>query len=312
MNRFGWFLGVMLCVFLFPLTWSWGYTEVSVTNGGQITGTVKLKGLEPPPLAFNLAISSDPAFCGRISTGSGWRLLDQFDVSPEGGLQNVVVMLEGIEQGKPVEMGPATVEAKDCIFSPQVMVVRDQQEVRVMNMDPIIHDVQVYETAPFGSGIMFHRPLRMNPHHSMIEPQNHDHSPGEPMIDTFRFSRGRRIFLIECGFHAYMQTWGVAVNNPYYALTDSEGRFTISDIPKGVYSLVAWHPGVGGILHMQVVVLPNDILKTHFIFDAPPETRNAHTTMVDNPHFSIDAIGREGETPDVVTDHEVQGPMAHH
>jgi len=81
---------------------------------------------------------------------------------------------------------------------------------------------------------------------------------------------------------------------------------------EGVYSLVAWHPGVGGILHMQVVVLPNDILKTHFIFDAPPETRNAHTTMVDNPHFSIDAIGREGETPDVVTDHEVQGPMAHH
>ena len=33
---------------------------------------------------------------------------------------------------------------------------------------------------------------------------------------------------------------------------------------------------------------------------------------VNNPHFSIDAIGREGETPDVVTDHEVQGPMVHH
>jgi len=312
MRKYSCFLGVLLCVYLFPHTGSWGYTEIQVTNGGSITGTVKLNGLEPAPLAFNLAISSDPAFCGRISTGSGWRLLDQFNVSPEGALQNVVVMLEGIDRGKPFEMTHATVEAKDCIFSPNVMVVRDQQEVRVRNMDPIIHDVQVYETAPFGSAIIFHRPLRMNPHHIMREPQSHDHSPGEPMIDTFRFSRGRRIFLIECGFHAYMQTWGVAVNNPYYAFTDSEGRFTISDIPEGVYSLVAWHPGVGGILQMQVVVLPNDSLKTQFIFDAPPETHDAHTTMVENPHFSIDAIGREGETPEVVTDHEVQGHMAHH
>lgn len=298
--------GLLSCLFvMFPVV-SWSYTEGIVRNGGIITGQVLLKGAEPPPLAFNLAIYSDPAFCGRISTQTGWRLHDHFQVSPDGALQNAVVILEGIEHGKPFDMPGATVQAKDCVFSPSVMVVRDQQEVHVVNMDPIIHDVQVYETAPFGNAIIFHRPLRMNPHHPLYEPQNHEHLPGDPMIDTFRFSKGRRIFLVECGFHPFMQTWGLSVNNPYYAITDEQGRFTIPDIPEGVYSLVAWHPGVGGILQMQVTVLANDTVKTQFVFEAPPETRASHTAMVNNPHYSIKAVGREGNTPNIIVDHEVQ------
>ena len=29
---------------------------------------------------------------------------------------------------------------------------------------------------------------------------------------------------MQCGFHAYMESWGLAVDNPYYQLTESERR----------------------------------------------------------------------------------------
>ncbi len=304
----------IVCVFWIPT--GWAYTEVPVENGGAITGQVTMQGLEPDPLAYNLALFPDPAFCGQISTGTGWRLYDHFQVSPEGALQNAIVILEGIHQGKPFDFPAATVEAKDCTFSPSVMVVRNQHDIRFFNMDPVVHDVQMYETAPNGSSVIFHRPLRMNPYHSLDQPLNHDHRKGEPLIDTFQFTKGRRIFLAECGQHPYMQTWGLAVTNPYYAITDKDGRFSIIDIPEGVYSMIAWHPWIGGILQMKVVVLANDTLKTQFIFDAPPKRNNSHTTMVDNPHFTFKAIGRDGKkVPDVIPDledHEVQDSPHHH
>ena len=306
--------GIFLSAFLIWSPTSWAYTEIPVTDGGAVTGEVLLKGKKPAPLAYNLALFPDPAFCGRISTGTGWRLYEHFQVSSEGALQNAIVILEGIDRGKPFDMPPvAAVEAKDCMFSPSLLAVRDQQEIRFHSMDPVVHEVQMYETAPHGSAIIFHRPLRMNPYHSLQEPQSHDHRPGEPMIDTFQFTKGRRIFLAECGQHPYMQTWGLSVTNPYYAITDEEGRFTIADIPEGVYSLIAWHPWIGGILQMKVVVLANDTLKTQFIFDAPPETNASHTTMVQNPHFTIEALGKaEQPVPHINPDHQVQDSQQAH
>lgn len=287
---------------------AWSYTQAPVTDGGNITGKVLLKGEKPPPKAFNLVTYPEPEFCGRISTGTVWRLLDEFQVSSEGGLQNVVMILEGVRQGKPFAPTSPAIEVRDCTFSLTVMVVQDNNSIKVVNMDPVIHDVQVYETAPFGSEVVFHRPLRMNPYHSQDDAEAHDHLPGEPLIDTIQFSKGRRIFYLECGFHEFMQAWGIAVNNPYYAITDEQGTFTITDIPEGVYTLVAWHPGMGGILDMKVVVLSDDTLKVRFEFDAPKDTRSAHTTMVENPHFGPEPLGIFGEEVNILPTHEVQTP----
>ena len=301
----------IVCILGIPS--SWAYTDIPVENGSAIVGQVTMQGPKPDPLAYNLALFPDPAFCGQISTGTGWRLYDHFQVSPDGALKNAIVILEGIHQGKPFDIPEATVEAKDCIFLPSVMAVRNKQEIRFFNMDPVVHDVQMYETAPNGSSVIFHRPLRMNPYHSLEKPLDHDHRRGEPLVDVFQFTKGRRIFLAECGQHPYMQTWGLSVTNPYYAITDQEGRFSITDIPEGVYSLIAWHPWIGGILHMKVVAVANDTLKTKFVFEAPPQRNNSHTTMVDNPHFTFKAIGRDGKPiPKVVPDHEVQEAPHHH
>ena len=285
----------------------WAYTERPVTHGGHVAGTVRVKGPTPPPKAFNLITYPEPVFCGRISTGTAWRLVDQFRVAPDGGLQNVVVMLEGVDRGKAFPTAP-TIEARDCTLTPPVMAVRNHQTIRIVNMDPIIHDILAYEVAPFESAVMFHRPLRMNPFHARSNAETHDHRPGDPLVDTVSLTKGRHIFYLECEFHEFMQTWGIAVTNPYYAVTDAQGHFTISDVPEGVYTLIAWHPGMGGILDLKVVVLADETLRVRFEFENAMDRRMAHTTMVDNPHFGIGTLDTFGERIDIQPTHQVQTP----
>jgi plastocyanin len=293
---------------LFILPPAWSYEEVALANSGTITGTVLLKGKKPDPKAYNLVLFPEPAYCGRISTGTGWRLLDQFQVAPDGGLGNAVVMLEGVEKGKPFTQKPSHIEARDCSFSPSVMVVRDGDEIGVVNMDPILHDVQAYEVSPSGSRVLLHRPLRLNPYHPRNGAEGHEHLPGERLIDSLQFSKGRRIFLVECGFHEYMQTWGIRVDNPCFAITNEQGNFTLTDVPPGVYNLVAWHAGMGGILQTEVAILKGETVNTRFEFDAPPPRDSAHTKMVENPHYDVEVLGILGDSVEIEPTHEVQTP----
>jgi hypothetical protein len=38
-----------------------------------------------------------------------------------------------------------------------------------------------------------------------------------------------------------MSAWIVAIRHPYFALTDENGSFKITDVPPGKYKVIAWH-----------------------------------------------------------------------
>src|SRR2546426_891202 len=96
------------------------YQEVTVTDGGTITGKVMLKGNKPAPRGFNLVIFPDPVYCGRISNGRGFRLLKEFTVAEDRSLKDVLVMLTGIQRGKPFDFPVTRIEARDCRFLPYI------------------------------------------------------------------------------------------------------------------------------------------------------------------------------------------------
>jgi len=272
------------------------YEAVAVESGGTITGKVTLDGPAPAPKGFNLVTFPDPEYCGRISNGNGWRLLRDFTVDANGGLKDVVVMLEGVATGKPFDLSVPRVEAKDCQFQPFVTVVRDGHAVEVVNMDPVMHDIQAYETSlKLGARVLFNSPLPMNPHHKRGDIHaNHRHMPGKSMLEHIHLSKERRIFVMQCGFHAFMESWAMAVTSPYYALTDSNGTFTIDNIPPGTYKLVAWHPQTGPMQEKTVVIDRNSRSVVDLALPAPVGHRTANV-VVDNPRFGPGALGRPVE-----------------
>jgi hypothetical protein len=161
------------------------------------------------------------------------------------------------------------IEAKDCLFLPFTTVVRDDQTVTLVNMDPLMHEIQAYETSHLGPRVLFNVPLPMNPQH----PRNfkdrsdaamyHKHMAGAPIKQRINLSRGRRIFVMQCGFHTYMESWGLAVTNPYFAKTDEEGRFTMTDVPPGTYKLIVWHPYVRSTIEQTVTIGPRETAKAN-------------------------------------------------
>ncbi|MER3423503.1 MAG: hypothetical protein C4293_09985, partial [Nitrospiraceae bacterium] len=49
------------------------YEEVTVSDGGTLSGAVILEGKVPRPKGYNLTTLPDSIYCGRISDGQGWR-----------------------------------------------------------------------------------------------------------------------------------------------------------------------------------------------------------------------------------------------
>ena len=130
----------------------WGYEVREVNNGGQVQGTITLAGPVPDPKAYNLVTFPNPEYCGRISNGKGWRLLRDFFVNEQGQVRDVVVLLEGVSAGKPFSVSVPRIEARDCRFLPFTTVVRSGHGVEVVNMDPVMHDIQAYETSGVRDG----------------------------------------------------------------------------------------------------------------------------------------------------------------
>jgi hypothetical protein len=269
---------------------AWAYEEIAVENGGTLAGTVTLEGAVPKPKAYNLTTLPDQVYCGRISDGRGWRLLQPFQVGPAGEFRDVVVYLDGIEKGKAFSDPAAPrIEAMDCRFLPFTSVVRDDQDVVVVNMDPVMHDIQAYETSNLGPRVLFNVPLPMNPQHprdikdTSDAAKYHRHLAGAPMKQLVNMTKGRRVFVMQCGFHAYMESWGVALGNPYYAMTDKDGRFEIGGIPPGTYRMLVWHPYIGGARE-QTVTLETRSRTTVAVKIPAPTGRLYVNQMVETPY----------------------------
>ncbi|MGD9727343.1 MAG: carboxypeptidase regulatory-like domain-containing protein, partial [Nitrospiraceae bacterium] len=149
-------------------------------------------------------------------------------------------------------------------------------------------------TSAHGPRVLFNLPLPMYPQppRDLKDKSDaalyHNHLAGEPMKQLFGMSKGRRVFVMQCGFHAYMESWGLVIENPYFALTDQDGRFDIDDIPPGTYKMVVWHPYIGGIKEQTITIPPKDQARVDVQIPVPTGRLYANQ-MVEKPymHYSI-------------------------
>lgn len=243
--------GMLLTAGLMGAAQAGAYEETVVSNGGTVAGKVQFAGDIPDPQRFELRRYYDRVYCGALSDGSGYRLLREVSVGEQQGLKDVVVTIEGVVKGKPFDFQETKLEANICQFVPFVSVVRNERQISVVNLDSVAHDLQFYERDREHIFIMFHRPALTKAGTS----------------DVVRFTGNRREVTMQCGMHPFMQGHGLAVDNPYYAVTGTEGTFAIKDLPAGTYRIKAWHP-VLGEREQEVTVAENGSASVGFTFDA--------------------------------------------
>ena len=263
------------------------YEEIHVAGAGSLLGAVVLDGKVPMPKGYNLTTVPDPVYCGRISDGKGWRLLQPFDVGPKGEFRSVVVYLDGIDKGKTcVEDVPPRIEAIDCRFLPFINIVRDHQDVAVVNMDPAFHDIQAYETSNLGPRVLFNVPLPISkryPREVGLSAHFHKHYEGATATQSVKMTRGRKVFTMQCGFHPYMESWALVADHPYYTVADSEGRFQLTDIPPGTYKVKVWHPYIRDDIERTITIEPTKQTSIDLKIEAPTGRLYANQ-MVENAY----------------------------
>lgn len=132
---------------------------------------------------------------------------------------NVVVFVEQAEGPFPAPSEHARMDQKGLKFNPHVLPVLVGTTVDYLNSDNVMHNVFTSSEAAekFNLGTW---------------PQ------GEFRPFTFK-KQGTAVML--CNVHPEMEAWVVVLQNPYFALTNESGAYTIKNVPAGTYTLKLWH-----------------------------------------------------------------------
>jgi len=178
-------------------------------GAGTISGTVKLEGAAPTPK--KIEITRDREVCGLkphfeqdLVVGSG------------GGIQYAVVSLTGIKAApKPQEV---TFDQKGCQYNPHVLAFPAGSTVKILNSDGILHTIHSYATK--------------NPSFNIAQ-------PGFNKVITVTEAQPQLI-KVTCDEHGWMNGWWYVTSNPYFAVTDERGNFTIKEVPPGDYTIQVW------------------------------------------------------------------------
>jgi len=186
-------------------------------DGGTISGTVKLDGAAPAPKPIE--ISKDKEVCG---------LKAHFDqalmVGSGGGIQYAVVSLTDAKGATT----PQTVkfDQKGCQYEPHVLAFPVGSTVQVTNSDGILHNIHTYS--------------EKNPPFNMAQPKFKKVITVQP--DQLKEPE---LIKVTCDAHGWMKGYWFVAGNPYYAVTDDAGHYTIKDVPPGDYTIQVWQEKLG-------------------------------------------------------------------
>ncbi len=196
----------------------------------QITGNVTLQG-QPPVMPPIKAIAND-SNCGKLHKDP---VLEETVVAgPKGELQNVVVSIKMNAPANKAQVPQKAVvlDQKGCVYQPHVIACMVGQEIDVLNSDKCQHNVH---------GLCFNN-----------DPFNFASGPGQKKIAHYDLPEN---FKVKCEVHPWMSAWICVINNPYFAVTDADGVYSIDTkgLSDGQYTLTFWQERFGE--HDQKVTL---------------------------------------------------------
>jgi len=211
------------CIFMFPVQNSAPRLAPVSPNGtgaGVIRGTVRIESqIQPKSLAFNLYSRR-----GRPPAATNPQ-------TPVNELENIVLYLETqssdshgsidiarAEFENPHSARTPSIRQVNETFVPHVLPIMAGTVVNFPNGDPFFHNVFSLSSAKSFD-------LGRYP---------------KSQVRSVRFERPG-IIKVFCHIHSHMSAVILVFDHPYFCVPDSSGRFSMSPIPSGIYTLVAWH-----------------------------------------------------------------------
>jgi plastocyanin len=143
-----------------------------------------------------------------------------------GGKGKSVVWVEA-PAGKtyPAPSAKLVMDQKGLVFSPHVMVVQQGATVDFLNSDKVQHNV-------YWPSISGNKKLT---HNLGTWPQGEKRG--------FKFDNPGVVTLL-CNVHPEMSAYIIVSPTPYFAETDNDGEYKLTNVPAGDYKLTAWHEGM--------------------------------------------------------------------
>jgi plastocyanin len=191
----------------------------SAQEWGDLDATFLYKGTPPTPA--KIKAEKDPEFCGKHN------LVDEtLTVNKDNhGLANVVVYL--MDQAKPkihpdyekTAKDKIEVDNENCRFAPHVLGIRVGQTLVVGNKDPIAHNTKAdfFKNTPFNDLI-----------------------PAKGSIEKTFSQEETTPSGISCSIHPWMNAYLLIRDNPYFAISDKDGKIAIKNLPAGEHTFVVW------------------------------------------------------------------------
>lgn len=208
---------------------------------GEITGKVSFEGAKPKLAIIHM--DADPVCVAKHSEPVH---VQDGEVNDNGTLPNVFVYVkEGAEKyAFPTPTQPVTLDQNGCMYEPHVMGLIAGQDLHVVNSDSTTHNI--------------HPIPKNNPEWNESQP------PGAAPLDK-KFARAEIMIPVKCNQHPWMKSYIGVMKNPFFALTASDGTFTIKGIPPGDYTLEAW-TAENGTQDLKVTVAAKGTATANFSF----------------------------------------------
>ncbi len=206
------------------------YFNVDPATAGSLHGAIRFTGKRPGRKPVDM--SEDPA-C--VAAHHGRPYDESLVVNPKGGLANVFIYVKGGLEGKTfaIPATPVTIDQHGCWFVPRVLGIQTGQVLQVVNSDPVTHNI--------------------HPMAQINREWNHSQGQGDAPLAR-KFLKPEIMIPVKCNIHRWMHAFIGVVDNPYFAVSASDGSFHIGNLPPGKYVIGVWHETLG--TQEQTITIP--------------------------------------------------------
>ena len=209
---------------------------------GAVSGTITFTGT--PPKMRPIDMAKEPTCAAQHAAPV---MNENVVTGPGNTIKNVVIYISAGDHPAAAPTTPVRYDQKGCEYVPHVAVMQAGQPLEIYNNDKTSHNI--------------HPLAKLNAEWNKSQP------PGSPPLNA-TYAKPEFI-AVKCNIHPWMHGYFAVLATPHYAISGADGKFTISGLAPGTYTVTAWHERFG-TQSQQVTVPASGSATSDFVYKVTP------------------------------------------